>query len=147
MSNDPVRDAVEAKHFTPESLAISSHLPDLINQYISIRAQRLRFAKEVEAMEETEKGLHDAIVTKFREGDITAQGATNGLVKMTTLIEPTVSGENWPIVWDYIKETGDFSLLHKRITVTAVKERWEAGIEVPGVGRMTKYKLSVSGTK
>ena len=131
----------------PPEVAISSHLPDLINSYISVRAQRLILDKEAARIKELEDELHTTIVTKFREGDITAQGASNGLVKMTTLIEPKVQAEDWPIVWEYIRETGDFSLLHKRITATAVQERWEAGEEIPGVGRMTKYKLSVSGVK
>ena len=131
----------------PPEVAISSHLPDLINSYISVRAQRLLLDKEAAKIKELEDELHKAIVIKFREGDITAQGATNGLVKMSEIIEPVVQGEDWPVVWEYIRETGDFSLLHKRITATAVKEHWDAGEEIPGVGRMTKYKLSVSGVK
>jgi hypothetical protein len=124
---------------------ISSHLPDLINQYISIRAQRLILDKEAASLKETEDDIGKVIISKFREGNITAQGATNGLIKMTEYEEPLA--EDWDQIRTYIIQKNAWELVHKRITVTAVKERWEAGEQVPGVGRMTKYKLSVSGAK
>jgi hypothetical protein len=124
---------------------ISSHLPDLINNYISIRAQRLALDKEAASLKETEDELHKTIVEKFRAGGITAQGAGMGLLKMSEIVEPIA--EDWIQVWGYIKEHDAWELVHKRITVTAVRERWENGIIIPGIGRMTKYKLSVSGTK
>jgi hypothetical protein len=124
---------------------ISSHLPDLINQYISVRAQRL--AKDAESMEikEFEDVLKNAIISKYKEQGIKTLGSTNGIVKMTTLIEPVA--QDWVPIWAYIRETGQFDLLHKRLANLAVKERWEAGVELPGVGRAEVFKLSVSGAK
>jgi hypothetical protein len=124
---------------------ISSHLPDLINNYISIRAQRLVADKEAATLKETEDDIGKLIIEKFRAGNISAQGAGNGLIKMAEVVEPVA--EDWPQVWGYIEEHQAWELVHKRITVTAVRERWEAGEEIPGIGRMTKYKLSVSGAK
>ena len=132
----------------PPEVAISSHLPDLINQYISVRAQRLILDKEAASIKEVEDELQKTIVAKFREGDITAQGASNGLVKMTEVVEPVVNTpEDWDVFREYIVEHDAWELIHKRVTVTSVRERWEAGEEIPGIGRMTKYKLSVSGVK
>jgi hypothetical protein len=124
---------------------ISSQLPDLVNQYISVRAQRLAKDAEVKEIKEFEEVLKDAIISKYREQGLKALGASNGVVKMSILIEPVA--QDWIPVWEYIKETGAFDLLHKRLTNTAVKERWEAGVEIPGVGRVEVYKLSVSGAK
>jgi hypothetical protein len=121
---------------------ISSHLPDLIDQYISLRTQRIAKEKEAEEIKETEDILKSTIITKFREGGIAAQGATAGLVKMKKAVEPVAT--DWLAVWAYIKETNQFDLLHKRLTNLAVKERWEAGIEIPGVGRQDVYSLTVS---
>jgi hypothetical protein len=71
-----------------------------------------------------------------------ALGGKFGLVKLQESIEPIST--DWRLTWDFIKEHDAFELLHKRLTVTAVKERWEHGEEVPGVGRVPKYNLSVS---
>ena len=131
--------------FQLEELAISSHLPDLINQYISVRAQRLIKDKESATIKEFEEVLKDAIIAKYKEQGLKALGASNGVVKMTILIEPQAT--DWLAVYEHIKETGHFDLLHRRLTNLAVKERWDVGIEIPGVGRQEVFKLSVSGAK
>jgi hypothetical protein len=122
--------------------SLSSHLPDLVNQYIAIRAQRLVLDKQADDLKAQEDGLKDVIVSKLREGGMKAIGAANGLVKMSETDEPTAT--DWPAFWAYIRETGNFEMLHKRVTVTAVKEHWEAGETIPGIGKTTVYKLSVS---
>ena len=127
------------------TLPISSHLPDMVDMYISIRAQRLAAEKEAEGYKETEDELVKTIIAKYREQGLTALGGKLGLVKMTETVEPVA--EVWPGIWEFIKQNDAWDLVHKRLTITAVRDRWDAGVEIPGVGRMTKYKLSVSGTK
>jgi len=126
-------------------LPISSHLPDMVDQYISTRAQRLAADRLAASLKEAEDDMYKAIIAKYREQGLTALGGKLGVVKMKESIEPIAM--DWPQVWAYIAEHEAWELLHKRITVTAVKERWDAGEEVPGVGRVTKYSLSVSGDK
>ena len=124
---------------------ISSLLPDLIDQYITARAERLMLDKQAEQMKEHEEILKKAIIAKYQEQGLTLLGSKLGVVKMSDAEEPVA--QDWIAVWDYIRETGSFELLHKRLTNTAVKERWEAGQEIPGVGKQKVYRLSVSGTK
>jgi hypothetical protein len=64
---------------------------------------------------------------------------------MTEYDEPKAT--DWPTVWEYVRENNAFHLLHKRLTTLAVKELWDAGLDVPGVVHETLYKLSVSGVK
>jgi hypothetical protein len=126
-------------------MGISSHLPDMVNAYVLARAQRLALDKQVEELKAHEELLKDAVISKMREQGINAVGADAGLVKMSVLKEPVAT--NWPEIYDYIKENGAWELLHKRLTSTAVKEHWEAGEELPGIGVTEVYKLSVSKTK
>jgi hypothetical protein len=121
---------------------ISSHLPDLVANYINARAERLALEKKVEAMVEQETMLKDTIIAQYRESGITKLGTEFGTVKMNELIEPVAT--NWPEVWDYIRQTGEFDLLHKRLANIAVKARWEEGKEIPGVTSTTVFKLTVS---
>lgn len=124
---------------------ISSHLPDLVDAYISVRAQRLALDKQAAEVKEQEELLKDTIISKYREQGINSLGATNGVVKMSKLTEPVA--EDWPTIWEHIKETGRFEYLHKRLANLAIKEHWAAGETIPGVGAQEVYKLSVSGTK
>lgn len=121
---------------------LSSHLPDLIDLYIATRAQRLAKDKEAAAIKEQEDDLSKAIIAKMKAGDITAQGAQNGLVKLNHNVEPVAT--DWPALYAFIKANDAWELLHKRVTATAIKERWDDGEEIPGVGRADVYKLSVS---
>ena len=121
---------------------ISSHLPDLVDNYISLRAQRLALDKEAASLKETEDDLYKVIVSKMRDEGMTAMGGKNGMVKLKESEEPVPT--DWPALYDYIKETGHFEFLHKRIATLAIKEHWEAGENIPGVGTTTVFKLSVS---
>ena len=123
---------------------ISSHLPDLIDAYISIRAQRLQLDKEAAAIKVTEDDLNKVIIAKMREGGMTALGAVNGVVKLKEYAEP--DPQDWDQIRDYIVEHDAWELVHKRITTSAVKERWDAGETIPGIGSKTLYKLTVSKT-
>jgi hypothetical protein len=129
----------------PSAVVISTHLPDLANNYIAARAERLRLDKIVEEMKAREETLKDAIVAKMREQGMTAIGAENGLVKMSELVEPVAT--DWTAVWTHVQQTGHFDLLHKRLANLAVKARWENGEEIPGVTSQTVFKLTVSKAK
>jgi hypothetical protein len=50
--------------------------------------------------------------------------------------------EDWPKLYAHIKKTGEFELMQRRLGETAVKERWDADKQVPGVGRFTAKKVS-----
>lgn len=123
-------------------MEISSQLPDMVDQYIVARDQRLVLERQVAEMEKLEKVLKDAIIAKAKHEGLTAVGAKQGLVKINSLIEPRA--DDWPSVYAYIKENDAFDLLHRRLTSDAVKARWENGVEIPGVGKAEVWKLSVS---
>ena len=139
----PIKDMLMENPF--QLTSISSHLPDLIDAYIAYRTQRLAKDREAAEIKELEEQVKDAIISKFREQGLTAMGANNGVVKMAKTVEP--QGQDWIAIWNYIRETDQFDLLHRRLSSTAIKERWEAGEEIPGVGKQDVYKLTVSGTK
>ena len=121
---------------------ISSHLPDLVDNYISTRAQRLALDRQAAEIKEAEDDLYKVIVSKMRDEGMTVLSAKNGFVKLKESEEPVPT--DWPALYDYIKETGHFEFLHKRISTLAIKEHWEAGEDIPGVGTTTVFKLSVS---
>jgi hypothetical protein len=125
-------------------MTISSHLPDLVDNYISIRAQRLALDKEAASLKETEDDIYKVIVSKMRDEGMTVLGAKNGFVKLKESEEPIPT--DWAELWAHIQETGRFEYLHKRIATLAIKEHWEAGEDIPGIGRTTVYKLTVSKT-
>ena len=55
--------------------------------------------------------------------------------------------EDWDALYKHTILTGEFDLLHKRITTTAVKERWQEGKEVPGVAHIEKLVINLKTSK
>lgn len=124
-------------------VVISSNPPDVVDAYISVRAQRLRADRVAEGLKEQEEVLKEHLINHFRGQGLTALGGRAGIVKMKKTDEPDVL--DWTALREFIKANDAWELLHNRVGSTAVKERWEAGVEVPGVGRKPVYKLTVSG--
>lgn len=122
-------------------MTISSHLPDLVDQYISVRAQRLALDAQVKDVKEQEDDLKNVIIAKFRAEGLKALGASNGTVKMTSSDEPIPA--DWTALYANIQETGRFEFLHKRISTIAIKEHADEGDYIPGIGWTKVYKLSV----
>lgn len=124
------------------AIRISSNLPDLVNHYITIREQRIQADKDAKTLKDHEEELKKTIIEKFKGGDMTAFGASKGIVKMTQGSEPVCN--DWPALYEHIKETGHFEYLHKRVTVTAIKEHYDVGETVPGISFVDTFKLTVS---
>jgi len=124
-------------------VVISSHIPDVVDAYISTRAQRLALEKQAALLKEQEDILNSHIISHFRSNGMTALGGKVGMVKMKETDEPDV--KDWLAIREYIRKYEAWELLHQRLGSNAVKERWAAGEEVPGVGHKPVFKLSVSG--
>jgi hypothetical protein len=52
--------------------------------------------------------------------------------------------EDWDKLHEYIKTTGEFDLMQKRISVTAWRARYDEGIEVPGVSKVEDVDISLT---
>lgn len=124
-----------------EAIALSvTDLAKMADEYWSARSQRLELEKQIKPIKEREDGLQAAILDAMTKLQVTAIGGT--LVQLTTktTYEPTV--EDWPSFYSYIKETGEFDLLYRRVNAAAVKQRWEEGLSITGVQKFPVTKLS-----
>lgn len=67
------------------------------------------------------------------------------LIDFTSTLKPVA--EDWNAIHEFIKEHDAIDLVHKRLTESAVKLRWDDGIQIPGVGDkiVEKVKVIISG--
>lgn len=124
---------------TPEALGA------LADEYASVQAQRLAADKVAAELKAKEEQLHAAILSELREQQLTAIGGKNVLVRVSQSLVPVVT--DWDDFYKHILVTKDFSLLERRVSKAACKERWEDSAEVPGVSKYTVYRLSKSQVK
>jgi len=117
-------------------------LAELVDQYITTRAQRLLAAKEVEKQEASEHTLKAQLIQAMKDAKASSIGGKIGSVRLKIDNEPTVG--NWDKYYAHIRATGEFELLYRRINPKSIKERKDLGVDVPGIDWIPVEKLSIS---
>lgn len=126
-----------------------------VDLYKKYNVQRLAAQKDVDAIEEIEKGVKSHIIDNLPKGDTGAVGTS---FKGVAYNDTVFIVEDWDKFYAHIKKTGEFDLLNRAINQAAVKERismqeppkteaarkkWRPKLP-PGVGSMNVVKLSVT---
>jgi len=106
------------------------------------REARLKLSKVVDALDKHERDIKNYFIENLSKKASTGAAGHVARVQIVTADEPAV--ENWEDTYKYINKTGSFDLLNRALNRSAVKERWENGKEVPGVGHFTVTKVSVT---
>ena len=121
---------------------MSIELPDLIDQYVEKRNDRLALQRETDALAKEENNLKTTLIAMLEEENLTVAGSATNVVKLKVDDKPVVG--DWDNLYAFIKETDSFDLLQRRLGEGAVKARWEDGVDVPGVSTYPVSKLTVS---
>lgn len=122
-----------------------AQLEQAIIEWRATRAMRLEKKKEIEKLEAREKELYnfarEVMVAQEIEGVLVDDRLTRPVERHTPIVEDRDALEK------YIYENRMLDLLTFRLSGPAVKERLEAGLEIPGVGDMVTYDLSDTKAK
>lgn len=110
----------------------------------TIRQERLAAQKVVDEIKEREQALIEHIIDKVPKGDTGAAGKHH---QVSVYTDPTPQAQDWDAVFKFIKRTGAFELLQRRLNSAAVKERWEDGKKIPGVEPFNVVKVSLTKKK
>jgi len=112
-----------------------------LTELYDTRTTRLKLQKEVDKLEQKEKDLTYALTKQLLDEDIN-ELRVDGF-KATMEAKESVNVTDWPQLIDFIKHTGYVDLLQRRVTESAVKARWLAGVDVPGAESLTKHVIKV----
>lgn len=107
-----------------------------------LRQKRLEEQKKVDAIEAEEKALKEHIIQNLPKSE--ASGVAGKLARVTVVTKEIPQVEDWDAFYKYVKKTGNFDLMQRRLTDAAVKERWEAGKEIPGVKHFQAVSVSIN---
>lgn len=109
-----------------------NNIAELIDQAAEVNMERVALQKQVDKLAEKEKDLLATIHAEMIKAGVRNSLATVGWgVKIAP--QQKVVATDWDQFREYIRKTNNFSLLHARITESAVKELQAEGIDVPGV--------------
>lgn len=133
--NQGVTVAVKPKYVFPKTMGACA------DKLFETKARRLAMQKEVDAIEDEEKALKEHIINTLPKSDT---GAAGKLARVTVVNKTLAQVTDWPAFYAYIKKTNQFDLMQRRVSDTAVFERWDNKKEVPGVGKMTVTSVSLN---
>jgi hypothetical protein len=100
-----------------------------------------RLKKVDEQISQLERGI---LAAMNAAGILTIGGAS---ATATIHIERVYKGEDWPKLYARIRMTGEFDLLHRRLSIPAVREREQAGDLPQGVVAVNLAKIKLTAPK
>lgn len=115
---------------------------EAIDLLYKTRSERLALEKQADDVKKLESALQEHILSQFDKNKL--EGARGSLATATVTVDETAKVEDWDEFVKYVMKKKDFTLLHKRCSVTAVAERWANNELVPGIARIPVTKLHLT---
>ncbi len=128
--------ATEVKYKFPKALGACA------DKLFELRNKRLAEQKKVDEIAAEESALKNHIIENLPKSE--ASGVAGKLARVTVVTKQVPQVKDWDAFYKYVKKTGSFDLIQKRLTDAAIKERWEAGKEVPGVEHFNAVSVSIN---
>ena len=107
-----------------------------------VRQKRLDQQKVVDALASEEAALKEHIINSLPKSE--ASGVAGKLCRVSVVTKPIPQIKDWDALYKYVKKTGAFELLQRRLADAAIKDRWEAGKTVPGVEAFNVVSVSIN---
>jgi hypothetical protein len=128
--------ATEIKYKFPKALGACA------DNLFELRNKRLAEQKKVDDIESEEKALKAHIIENLPKSE--ASGVAGKFARVTVVTKQVPQVKDWDAFYKYVKKTGSFDMMQKRLSDAAIKERWEAGKEVPGVEHFNAVSVSIN---
>ena len=128
--------ATEVKYKFPKALGACA------DKLFELRNKRLAEQKKVDEIAAEETALKNHIIENLPKSE--ASGVAGKLARVTVVTKQVPQVKDWDAFYKYVKKTGSFDLMQQRLIDGAIKERWEAGKEVPGVGHFNAVSVSIN---
>lgn len=117
--------------------------PAAVDEYRAIRDVRLAMEKEVDRVKERETAIKKSLVDNIPK-DTAGLFGLKFKAQITTKSEARAAPEGWPSIHAWIRQTGRFDLLEKRLVSSVALELGSLGTPVPGTVKVNIPDVSVT---
>ena len=107
-----------------------------------LREKRYAAQKTVDLIQAEETALKEHLINTLPKSEAT--GAAGKLARVTSVTKDVPQVEDWDLFYKYVKRTGEFDLLQRRLATTAVEARLDVKKKVPGVKLFRAVTLSIT---
>ena len=120
-------------------LAELGRLADLLE---TTRSKRLEADKKAATLKAEENRLKGILITHMEGNDLSSVGGQSCVVNRLT--KQRAIACDWNEIHKFIIENDAFDLLQRRLKDSAIKERLDDGVDVPGVSLMDYSHITYS---
>lgn len=124
------------KYKFPKALAACA------DKLYELRAKRQAAQKVADEIEAEEKAIKAHIIDNLPKSE--ASGVAGKLCRVTAVTKEIPQLKDDEAFFKYVKKTGRFDLMQRRLSDAAIKEIWDAGKEVPGIAHFNAVTLSIN---
>ena len=117
-------------------------LGEIIDELYQRRASRLVLTKSVDALKAEEAELRRLIIQRLQDVGLDSGRGTMATASITKDDQANV--KDWSALENYILEHKSFDLLQRRVSITAIRARWDNDESLPGVEKVTLTDLSLT---
>jgi len=115
----------------------TEELMQLVTRFNNVRDERLDLQRKRDKRYESEIELKLMLVAAIKESGL--QKVAN--VKLVLKIKPVA--KDWEAIRKYIIEHDAWDLMQRRLGDLACRERWDDGIDLPGIDKFPVDDLSI----
>ncbi len=109
----------------------------LVKQFNDARDERLEMDRKSRRLHETEVELKTLLIAALKDSGLTKVSNIKFVIKMKPV------AKDWDLIHQYIIDNDAWDLIQKRFGEVACRERWDDGIEIPGIGKFPADDLSI----
>lgn len=117
------------------------NIKELIDDYVATKNAREELSNTVKDMTAKLGRLEGDIMALMSDAGISQAASDKASCSMKMTKHPAI--KDWQAFYGYVAATSQFELLHKRLSSTAFRERWEAGEAIPGTEASEVWELTV----
>jgi hypothetical protein len=120
-------------------------IAQMVDKLFLDRQTRLVAQKEVDKLKEAEDSLLKDIMKEMHSVGIPE--CVGAVAQFKIELDEVPEVEDWTMFQEHIRRTGQLDLLQKRPMVSAIRQRWESGDDVPGIARVETEVPKLSKVK
>lgn len=119
----------------PEELNVD----DVINVLAKIKAEKDSLTQQLKELNAQKDSFEKRLMGLMEKAGL--QRASNGVATVSISEDVVYNATDWEAIYAHIQSTGDFSLLHRRLSNAAIRELDTVGENVPGTEAVTLQKV------
>lgn len=123
-------------------MAYPTTIGECVDLLYALRAERLTLAKQVTDKKTEEAKLKNHLIDALKEAAL--EGARGETASLGLTYTTVPRAENWDDIWEFVEANDAHDLMEKRLSATACRERWNEGLEIPGITKFIDVDVSLT---